>query len=100
MNGSYESLRSSLKTYLEQNEELDFSDEDQFYDHTLPVKVGASTVVVPLESLLGAFFVEFGWKNGGPKLVKKLLSCHDYSEVMKVLGTKPEAAGSFIRKML
>lgn len=100
MNGSYESLKSSLKTYLEQNEELDFSDEDQFYDHTLPVKVGASTVVVPLESLLGAFIVEFGWKNGGPKLVKKLLSCHDYSEVMKVLGTRPEAAGSFIRKML
>ena len=100
MEGSYESLKASFKTCLEQDVKIDFSDEDLFYDYTLPVKVGGSTVVTPLVNLLGAFFVEYTWKNGGPNMVKKLLACQDYPEVLKVVGTKPEEAGSFIRSKL
>ena len=73
MSNSYESLKSSLKQFVESHGEIDFSDEDLFYDLTMPVKGVESTVVVPLEGLLGSLFVEYAWKNGGPLLVKKLL---------------------------
>ena len=71
-----------------------------FYDLTMPIKSVESTVVVPLEGLLGALFVEYAWKNGGPSMVKKLLACHDYQEVVKVMGESTDTAGSFIRKLL
>ena len=100
MDGSYESLKASFKDYLQKNEKIDFSDEDSFYDHTLPVKLGGSTVVIPLENLLGAFLVEYAWKNGGPNMVKKLLSCHDYPSLLNVVGAKPETAGAFLRKKI
>ena len=100
MSNSYESLKSSLKEYIESHKEIDFSDEDLFYDLTMPVKGVESTVVVPLEGLLGSIFVEYAWKNGGPSLVKKLLSCQDYPEILKIFIVKPEAAGSFIKKLL
>ena len=100
MSNSYKSLKSSVKQFIEAHEEIDFSDEDMFYDLTMPVKGAESTVVVPLEGLLGSLFVEYAWNNGGSSLVKKLLSCHDYPEILKVFNMKPEAAGSFIKKLL
>lgn len=100
MRNSYADLKSSLKSFLDSHKDIDFSDEDMFYDLTLPVKSVESTVVVPLEGLLGSLFVEYAWKNGGSSLVKKLLACHDYPEVVKVFGVTTDAAGSFIRKLL
>lgn len=97
MSNSYESLKESLRLFMESHEEIDFSDEDLFYDLTMPVKGVGSTVVVPLEGLLGALFVEHAWKNGGASLVKELLACHDYPEVLKVFRVNPEDAGSFIK---
>lgn len=97
MSNSYESLKESLRLFMESHEEIDFSNEDLFYDLTMPVKGVGSTVVVPLEGLLGALFVEHAWKNGGASLVKELLACHDYPEVLKVFRVNPEDAGSFIK---
>ena len=100
MSNSYESLKKALKLFIESNKDIDFSDEDRFYDLTLPVKGVESTVVVPLEGLLGALFVEHAWKNGESSRVKELLACHDYPEVLEVFGVDQEDAGSFIKKLL
>ena len=99
MSYSYESMKESLRLFLESHEEIDFSDEDLFYDLTMPVKRAESTVVVPLEGVLGALFVEHAWKKGGASLVKELLACHDYTEVLSVFQVSPEAAGSFIKEL-
>ena len=99
MTCSYESMKESLRLFLESHEEIDFSDEDLFYDLTMPVRREESTVVVPVEGVLGALFVEYAWKNGGASLVKELLACHDYTEVIKVFQVSPEDAGSFIKNL-
>ena len=100
MSHSYETVKSCLKDYLSEHENIDFSEEDLFYDLTMPLKIGESEVVVPIEGLLGSLFIEYGWKNGGPKLVRKMLSCQDYPELLKVVGVEKEAAGNFIKKLL
>ena len=100
MSNSYESLKESLKLFIESREDTDFSDEDLFYDLTMPVKGAESTVVVPLEGLLGALFVESAWNDGGATKVKELLECRDYTEVIKVFQVNPENAGAFIKELL
>ena len=100
MTNSYESLKKSLKLFIESHEEIDFSDEDLFYDLTMPLKGVESTVVVPLEGMLGALFVECAWENGGDSLVKELLACKDYTDVLKVFHVDPDDAGVFIKKLL
>ncbi len=100
MTNSYESLKKSLKLFIESHAEIDFSDEDLFYDLTMPLKGVESTVVVPLEGMLGALFVECAWENGGDSLVKELLACKDYTDVLKVFHVDPDDAGAFIKKLL
>ena len=102
MTFSYSDLKAALSSMFASGKEIDLSNEDSFYDTCIPVsaKGAPGTVVVPLETVLGALLVDYSLKKGGVKLVKELLRCNDYLELFEKLGVKVKDIDGFIFRIL
>lgn len=102
MDLSYSDLKGSLRRYLAGKRNLDLSNDDNFYDLTIPVagKNGVTAAVVPLEGLIGAAIVEYALTQNGYGKVRGLLGCGSYSDIFKTLGIPPTDINDFIRGIL
>lgn len=102
MDLSYSDLKSSLRRYLAGKKDLDLSDDDNFYDLSIPVagKDGVTSAVVPLEGLVGAAIVEYSLSQSGSSKVCELLQCRSYAEIFKKLGIPASDVNDFIRGIL
>lgn len=99
---SYQDLKASLRRFLAAKKELDLSDDDNFYDLSIPVagKDGQTAAVVPLEGLIGAAFVEYSLNQFGPGKVRELLECRSYADIFKILGIPASDINDFVRGIL
>ncbi len=102
MDLSYSEIKASLRRYLASKKELDLSNDDNFYDLSIPVsgKDGVTVAVVPLEGIVGAVIVEYAIVQHGRSKVKDLLGCQNYSDIFKTLGIPPADINDFIRGIL
>ena len=103
MDLSYPDLKASLRRFLAGKKDLDLSNDDNFYDLSIPVagKDGETAVaVVPLEGLVGAAIVEYSLNQFGPSMVRELLECRTYSDIFKTLGIPAADINVFIRGIL
>lgn len=102
MDLSYSDLKVSLRSYLVGKKGLDLSDDDTFYDLSIPVAGGdgVTAAVLPIESLIGAAVVEYALSEGGYSLVRSLLECGSYAGLFKALGISSAGADDFIRGLL
>ncbi len=102
MDLSYSDIKASLRHYLAGKKELDLSDDDNFYDLTIPVagKDGVTAAVVPLEGLIGAAIVEYALNQNGHGMVRSLLECGSYTDLFKTLGIPSSDINDFIRGIL
>lgn len=99
---SYADIKASLRRFLAGKKELDLSDDDNFYDLSIPVagKDGQTAAVVPLEGLIGAAIVEYSLNQSGPGKVRMLLGCRSYADIFKMLGIPASDVNDFIRGIL
>lgn len=102
MDLSYADIKASLRRYLAGKKDLDLSNDDNFYDLSIPVsgKNGVTSAVVPIEGLIGAAIVEYALNQNGPDLVRKLLGCGTYADIFKTLGIPAADINDFIRGIL
>ncbi len=102
MDLSYSDIKASLRRYLASKKDLDLSNDDNFYDLSIPVvgKDGVTVAVVPLEGIIGAAIVEYTIVQQGRSKVKNLLGCQNYSDIFKVLGIPSADINDFIRGIL
>ena len=102
MDLSYSGIKASLRHYLAGKKDLDLSDDDNFYDLTIPVagKDGVTAAVVPLEGLIGAAIVEYSLTQNGHGMVRSLLECGTYTDIFKTLGIPSSDINDFIRGIL
>ncbi len=102
MDLSYSDIKGSLRRYLAGKRDLDLSDDDNFYDLTIPVagKDGVTAAVVPLEGLIGAAIVEYALAQSGHDKVRGLLECRSYADIFKTLGIPSTDINDFIRGIL
>lgn len=102
MDLSYSDIKVSLRRYLAGKKELDLSDDDNFYDLSIPVagNDGVTTAVVPLEGLIGAVIVEYAITQSGHDKVRSLLECGSYADIFKALGIPSADINDFIRGIL
>lgn len=102
MDLSYSDIKVSLRRYLASKKDLDLSNDDNFYDLSIPVvgKDGVTAAVVPLEGIIGAAIVEYTIVQQGRSKVKNLLGCQSYSDIFKVLGIPSADINDFIRGIL
>lgn len=102
MTFSYKDLKSALKEFLAKEKELDLSDEDGFYDTSIPVAVqGApAPVVMPFEGILGAVLVEKAFKEGGTAKVKELMKSLNYQSIFAKFGVEDGGIDQFVRGLL
>ena len=102
MDLSYSNLKASLRRCLAGKKDLDLSDDDNFYDLTIPVagKDGVAAAVVPLEGLIGAVIVEYSLNQNGHAKVRELLECGSYTDIFKALGIPSSDINDFIRGIL
>lgn len=102
MNLSYPDIKSSLRSFLALRKGIDLSDDDAFYDLSIPV-AGESNVteaVVPLEGLVGAVIVEYALNSHGFGKVRELLGCRKYTDIFRSLGVRTSDINRFIRGLL
>lgn len=99
---SYADIKASFRRFLAGKKELDLSDDDNFYDLSIPVagKDGQTAAVVPLEGLIGAAIVEYSLNQFGPGKVRMLLGCRSYADIFKMLGIPAADVNAFIRGIL
>ena len=99
---SYQDIKASLRRFLAAKKELDLSDDDNFYDLSIPVagKEGETSAVVPLEGLIGAAIVEYSLNQFGTGKVRMLLGCQSYADIFKMLGIPAADVNAFIRGIL
>lgn len=99
---SYADLKASLRRFIAGKKDLDFSDDDNFYDLSIPVagKDGETSAVVPLEGLVGAAIVEYSLNQFGTSKVRELLECRSYSDIFKILGIPASDINAFVRGIL
>lgn len=102
MDLSYSDLKGSLRRYLAGKRDLDLSNDDNFYDLTIPVagKNGVTAAVLPLECLIGAAIVEYALTQNGHGKVSSLLECPSYADIFKALGIPSADINDFIRGIL
>lgn len=102
MDLSYSDIKASLRRYLASKKDLDLSNDDNFYDLSIPVsgEDGVTAAVVPLEGIIGAAIVEYTIVQQGRSKVKNLLGCQNYSDIFKVLGIPSADINDFIRGIL
>ncbi len=102
MDLSYSDLKASLRRYLAGKKDLDLSNDDSFYDLSIPVagKDGVTAAVVPLEGLIGAAIVEYSLSQSGRDKVRELLECKAYTDIFKALGIPSSDINDFIRGIL
>lgn len=102
MDISYSDIKSSLRRYLASKKDMDLSDDDNFYDLSIPVagKDGVTAAVVPLEGIIGAAIVEYTIVQQGRSKVKNLLGCQSYSDIFKILGIPSADINDFVRGIL
>ena len=102
MDLSYSDIKASLRRYLASKKDLDLSDDDNFYDLSIPVagKDGVTAAVVPLEGIIGAAIVEYTIVQQGRSKVKNLLGCQSYSDIFKTLGIPSADINDFIHGIL
>ena len=102
MDLSYSDIKASLRHYLAGKKNLDLSDDDNFYDLTIPVaaKDGVAAAVVPIECLIGAAIVEYAMNQNGHAKVRELLECGSYTDIFKTLGIPSSEINDFIRGVL
>lgn len=102
MNLSYSDVKSSLRSFLALKRELDLSDDDGFYDLSIPVagKGNVTEAVVPFEGLIGAVIVEYALKSHGFGKVRELLGCRRYADIFRSLGVQASDINRFIRGLL
>ncbi len=99
---AYADVKASLRHFLAGKRELDLSDDDNFYDLSIPVagKNGINAAVVPLEGLIGAAIVEYSLNQYGSGKVRELLGCGNYADIFKTLGIPAADINDFIRGIL
>ena len=99
---TYSDIKASLRRYLASKKDLDLSNDDNFYDLSIPVsgEDGVTAAVVPLEGIIGAAIVEYTIVQQGRSKVKNLLGCQNYSDIFKVLGIPSADINDFIRGIL
>lgn len=102
MDLSYSDLKTSLRLYLAGKRDLDLSDDDDFYDLSIPVfrEDGATVAVIPVESLIGAVIVEYALTQYGHGKVRSLLECGRYADIFKTLDIPSADINDFIRGIL
>ena len=102
MDLSYSDLKTSLRRYLAGKKDLDLSDDDSFYDLSIPVagKDGVTLTVLPIEGLIGAAIVEYSLNQSGHGKVRELLECKTYPDIFKTLCIPASDINSFIRGIL
>ena len=102
MDLSYSDLKTSLRLYLAGKRDLDLSDDDDFYDLSIPVfrEDGATVAVIPVESLIGAAIVEYALTQYGHGKVRSLLECGRYADIFKTLDIPSADINDFIRGIL
>ncbi len=102
MDLSYSDIKASLRRYLAGKKELDLSDDDNFYDLSIPVagSDGVTIAVLPLEGLIGAVIVEYSLSQNGYDKVRSLLECRGYADIFKTLGIPSADINDFIRGIL
>lgn len=100
MNYSYDDLMSCLKKYLEENPDLDLSDEASLYDRYVPVSRdgGQNVIMEPLESLVGAYLVGASARNAGARKIRELLGARAYPELFSILDVPPGGIDAFFRR--
>ena len=98
----YEDLKASLRRFIAGKKDLDLSNDDNFYDLSIPVagKDGETSAVVPLEGLVGAAIVEYSLNQFGTSKVRELLECRSYSDIFKILGIPASDINAFVRGIL
>ena len=102
MDLSYSDIKVSLRRYLAGKKDLDLSDDDCFYDLSIPVagSDGVTAAVLPLEGLIGAAIVEYALTQSGHGKVRGLLECRSYADIFKALGIPSADINDFIRGIL
>ena len=98
----YSDIKASLRRYLAGKKDIDLSDDDSFYDLSIPIagSDGVTAAVLPLEGLIGAAIVEYSLSQNGYDKVRELLECKAYADIFKTLGIPSVDINDFIRGIL
>lgn len=102
MDLSYSDIKTSLRRYLAEKRDLDLSDDDDFYDLSIPVfrEDGVTVAVIPVEGMIGAAIVEYALTQYGHGKVRSLLECGYYADIFKTLDISSADINDFIRGIL